>query len=104
MFAIVETGGKQYRVAKDNTIEVEKLEGAAGDKVTLENVLLVSKGEGDVVVGTPVVEGAKVVAEIVDNFRTDKVVVFKKKRRHNYRRTHGHRQSMMTLKIVDIVA
>lgn len=103
MFAIVETGGKQYRVAKDNTIEVEKVEAAVGDKIVLKNVLLVSKGEGDILVGSPFVEGAEVIAEVVEQFRDEKVIVFKKKRRQNYRRTKGHRQSKMILKILDIV-
>lgn len=103
MFAIVETGGKQYRVAKDNTIEVELVDAAAGDKITLENVLLVSKDENDILIGSPVVKGAKVVAEVVEQFRDEKVIVFKKKRRHNYRRTKGHRQNKMILKILDIV-
>ena len=97
MFAVVRTGGKQYRVAADDQIVVEKLEGDAGSKIELGDVLLVS------------VDGAlkdaakvKVTAEIVGHNRGDKVIIFKKKRRHNYRRRNGHRQYHTLLRIVSI--
>ena len=99
MFAVVRTGGKQYKVQKDDIIEVEKLEGSAGDKVSLDEVLFV-----DGKVGEPLVKGATVAAELVKQKRADKVVIFKKKRRQNYRRKKGHRQNLTVLKITDIKA
>tara|TARA_R110002094_G_scaffold139545_1_gene130657 strand:- start:781 stop:1143 length:363 start_codon:yes stop_codon:yes gene_type:complete len=104
MFAVIRTGGKQYRVAKDDVIKVEKLGGEAGDKVDLTDVLMVG-GEGtDTKVGAPLISGASVKAEIVEQGRSRKITVFKKKRRHNYRRTAGHRQHETLLKITDIAA
>ena len=96
-FAIFQTGGKQYRVAQGDIIKVEKLN--AEGKVEFDQVLMV----GDKV-GTPFVDGAKVVAEVVEQKRADKILVFKKKRRQNYRRTKGHRQFITVLKITDIKA
>jgi len=102
MYAVIKTGGKQYRVAKDETITVEKLEGAAGDKVAFE-VLMV--GEGDqVTLGEPRLAGATVEGEIVAQGRGDKIIVFKKKRRQNYRRKKGHRQHETLVKITGIQA
>ena len=103
MYAVIRTGGKQYRVAKDDVIRVEKLEAESGAKVTLDQVLLVG-GKGDPRVGKPLVDGASVTAEVVDQARSRKVIVFKKKRRKNYRRTHGHRQHQTVLKITGIRA
>lgn len=101
MYAVVKTGGKQYKVAKGDIIEVEKLEVEAGKSIDLGDVLLV--GEADKVkVGTPMVDGASVKAEVLNQKKGDKVVIFKKKRRHNYRRTRGHRQNLTVLKITDI--
>ena len=94
-FAIFQTGGKQYRVQAGDIVKVEKLN--AEGKVEFDQVLMV----GDKV-GTPFVDGAKVVAEVLEQKRTDKVLVFKKKRRQNYRRTHGHRQYITVLKITEI--
>ncbi len=94
-FAIFQTGGKQYRVQAGDIVKVEKLN--AEGKVEFDQVLMV----GDKV-GAPFVEGAKVVAEVLEQKRTDKVLVFKKKRRQNYRRTHGHRQYITVLKITEI--
>ncbi len=94
-FAIFQTGGKQYRVQTGDIVKVEKLN--AEGKVEFDQVLMV----GDKV-GNPFVEGAKVVAEVLEQKRTDKVLVFKKKRRQNYRRTHGHRQYITVLKITEI--
>lgn len=99
MYAVVRTGGKQYRVAADDVLAVEKLDGAPGDALTLADVLMVGDG-GSVALGA----GASVAAEIVEQFKTDKVIVFKKKRRHNYRRKAGHRQNMTLIKIVGINA
>jgi len=97
MFAIVRTGGKQYRVAAGDKIVVEKLAGEAGDTVTLSDVLLA--GEGGDLKST---DGLTVSAEIIAQAKADKVTVFKKKRRHNYRRKRGHRQQLTILKIVAI--
>jgi large subunit ribosomal protein L21 len=97
MFAIVRTGGKQYRVAAGDKIAVEKLAGEAGDTVALGDVLLMGEG-ADVKPGA----GMTVSAEIVAQAKADKVIIFKKKRRHNYRRKNGHRQQMTILKITAI--
>ena len=97
MFAVVRTGGKQYRVAAGDKIAVEKLAGEAGDTITLGDVLLA--GEGD-----DLADAAKVSvsAEIIAQAKSEKVVVFKKRRRHNYRRKAGHRQQMTLLRILDV--
>ena len=94
-FAIFQTGGKQYRVAQGDIVKVEKLD--AEGKVEFDQVLMV----GDKI-GTPFVNGAKIVAEVVEQNRADKILVFKKKRRQNYRRTRGHRQFITVLKITEI--
>ena len=97
MFAVVRTGGKQYRVSADDQIVVEKLEGEAGSKIELADVILVSDG------GTLKDAGkVKVTAEIVAQNRGEKVIIFKKRRRHNYRRRNGHRQWQTVLKIISI--
>ncbi len=101
MFAVLKTGGKQYKVAQGDVIQVEKLEGNVGDKVTLDQVLMI--GEKDKIdVGAPVLDGSKVTCEIIDQAKGPKVLVFKKKRRKKYRRTNGHRQLITHLKITDI--
>lgn len=97
MFAVIKTGGKQYKVAENDVIAVEKLDGETGAAITFDQVLMV----GDKV-GAPVVDGASVKGEILDQFKTDKVIVFKKKRRQNYRRKHGHRQQQTLVKITGI--
>ena len=97
MFAVVRTGGKQYRVAANDRITVEKLDGEAGSKITLGDVLLVSDGGALKDAGK-----VKVTAEIVAHNRGDKVVIFKKKRRHNYRRKNGHRQQLTLLRILAV--
>lgn len=97
MFAIVRTGGKQYRVAAGDKIAVEKLSGEAGDKVSLTDILLA--GEGD---KAQDVKGLAVSAEIIAQERGEKVIVFKKRRRHNYRRKQGHRQSLTLLRILAV--
>ena len=97
MFAIVRTGGKQYRVAAGDKIVVEKLAGEAGDSVTLDDILLA--GEGGDLRST---DGLTVSAEIIAQAKGDKVIVFKKRRRHNYRRKNGHRQQHTILKIVSL--
>ena len=99
MFAIIKTGGKQYRVKKDDVLLVEKIEGKDGAKISFDEVLVV----GDKV-GTPTVKGASVAAEIVKQARGEKVIVFKKIRRHGYKRKNGHKQDLTLIKIVDIKA
>lgn len=103
MFAVIRTGGKQYKVSKDDVIRVEKLEGKAGDKINIDDVLMLSDGKKSTL-GEPVVAGAKVTGEIVEQKRDDKIIVFKKKRRQNYRRKQGHKQPVTMLKITDIKA
>ncbi|WP_321395146.1 50S ribosomal protein L21 [Emcibacter sp.] len=101
MFAVVKTGGKQYKVAKDDVLKVEKLDGEAGTTVTLEEVLMVGDDKG-VQVGSPTVSGTVVTAEILEQTRGNKVLIFKKKRRQNYRRKKGHRQELTVLKVLEI--
>ncbi len=103
MFAVIKTGGKQYKVAKNDVIKVEKLEAEAGADVTLDQVLLVGD-EASAKIGAPIVEGASVKATVIDQIKSEKVIVFKKRRRHNYRRKNGHRQQLTVLRITDIVA
>ena len=101
MFAVIRTGGKQYKVAKDDVIAVEKLDGEPGATIELAEILMV--GEGAVVsTGAPLVAGASVSAELVEHRRADKIIVFKKKRRQNYRRKNGHRQHQTVLRITEI--
>ncbi len=97
MFAVVRTGGKQYRIAADQKITVDRLPGEAGDTVTLGDVLLMGEGSD-----LKAADGQSITAEIVAQTKGDKIVVFKKKRRHNYRRKNGHRQLHTVLKIVAI--
>lgn len=97
MFAVIKTGGKQYKVAPSDVILVERLPGEAGDTVTLDQVLMV----GDTV-GAPLVEGATVTATLVEHTRGEKLIIFKKKRRQNYRRKKGHRQDLTVLRIAEI--
>ncbi len=102
MYAVLRTGGKQYRVAAGDTIKVEKLEGKAGDAVELKDVLLLAEGE-NVLLGRPLIEGALIKAEILEQDRARKVVIFKYRRRRRYRRKTGHRQPFTALRVVDIV-
>ena len=101
MYAVIKTGGKQYKVSKDDIISVEKLSEEAGKKIKLNEVLIISD-KGKPVVGDPLIKGASVEAEIVDHTRSAKITVFKKKRRHNYRRKQGHKQNITNLKIISI--
>lgn len=102
MYAVIETGGKQYRVEKGDVIDVELIEGAE-KKVTFDRVLLVG-GAGEAKVGSPTVDGATVQASLVDEVRGPKVIVYKKKRRKGYERTNGHRQDMLRVRIDKIQA
>jgi large subunit ribosomal protein L21 len=101
MYAVIQTGGKQYRVANGDVITVEKLEGDAGATLAIEPVLMVNDGKATQV-GVPVVEGASVTAEVVEQTRGKKIIVFKKKRRQGYRRTMGHRQELTVLRVLDV--
>jgi large subunit ribosomal protein L21 len=101
MYAVIRTGGKQYKVVPNQKFEVEKLEGKAGDKVVLADVLLAHDLSG-VKIGAPTVEGVKVNAEILEQKKGEKVIIFKKKRRHNYRRKNGHRQELTLLQVTGI--
>ena len=101
MYAVIKTGGKQYKVSKDDVISVEKLSDDAGKKIKLNEVLIISD-KGKPIVGDPLIKGASVEAEIMDHSRAAKITVFKKKRRHNYRRKQGHKQNITNLKILSI--
>lgn len=101
MYAVIKTGGKQYRVAQGDRLRVEKLPGNVGDTVTLGEVLLVGSGDG-VKIGQPTVSGAKVEAKILGQDRGEKVIIFKFRRRKNYRRKTGHRQPFTALEITGI--
>lgn len=101
MYAVVETGGKQYKVSEGDVIYVEKLEGNQGDSIDLDKVLLVSN-EGDIKVGKPYVEGAKVSASIEEQGKAKKILVFKFKAKKDYRKKQGHRQPFTKLKISKI--
>jgi len=102
MFAVIRTGGKQYRVAPNDIIEIEKIAGKPGDIVELSEVILLG-GDGGPKTGSPTIAGALVAAEVIEQKRADKIVVFKKKRRKNYRRTKGHRQALTALRITEIL-
>ena len=104
MYAVIRTGGKQYKVAADDVLEIERLTGEPGDKIEFAEVLLLGGGEGDPQIGAPLVAGAMVAAEVVDHHRGEKIIIFKKKRRQNYRRKRGHRQELTTVKITQILA
>ena len=103
MFAVIRTGGKQYKVAPNDVIAVEKLAGEPGATVELAEVLMVGDG-ASVSTGTPLLAGVSVSATLVEQRRADKIIVFKKKRRHNYRRKNGHRQYQTLLRITEINA
>ena len=103
MYAVVKTGGKQYRLGVGDSVKVEKLPDEVGNIVELSQILMVSDG-GEVKVGTPLVTGASVKAEIVGHGRNKKIRVFKMKRRKKYRRTQGHRQAFTQLKVTEINA
>lgn len=104
MFAVIKTGGKQYRVAAKDVITVAKLEGEAGSAVTFGEVLLYADGDGATQVGAPLVPGVSVVGEVVEHGRGPKVIAFKKRRRQNSRRKRGHRQDHTLVRITAIDA
>ncbi|KMO18252.1 50S ribosomal protein L21 [Methylobacterium indicum] len=104
MFAVIKTGGKQYRVAANDVITIEKLEGEAGTAVTFGEVLLFTDGAGTTQVGAPLVSGVSVAGEIVKQARGPKVIAFKKRRRQNSRRKRGHRQDLTVVRVTGISA
>ena len=101
MYAVIKTGGKQYRIAQGDVVRVEKLAGQVGDKLTLGEVLFLG-GNGEVKIGAPTLPDVKITAEILEQGKAKKIIVFKKKRRKSYSRKRGHRQQLTTLKIVEI--
>ena len=101
MYAVIRTGGKQYKVAEDDVIKVEKLSGETGDSVEFNEVLMIG-GTDAPKIGTPLVDGAMVAGEVVEQTRGDKIIVFKKKRRQGYRRKKGHRQLLTSVRILGI--
>jgi large subunit ribosomal protein L21 len=101
MYAVIQTGGKQYKVAEGDVLKLEKLSGEAGQKVTFDKVLMLG-GESGLQIGAPVLEAVTVEGEILEQARGDKIIVFKKKRRHNYRRRNGHRQDLTVVRVTGI--
>ena len=101
MYAIIKTGGKEYSLEVGSRIEVEKLEGKTGDEFTFDKILMVADGD-DIKVGRPYVEGAKVIAEIVNQKKAPKIIVFKRKRKKGYKKKQGHRQMLTELKVKEI--
>ena len=104
MFAVIRTGGKQYRVVPNAILKVEKLEAEAGSTITFDEILAVGEDGGALSVGAPLVAGATVTATVVAQDRLDKIIIFKKRRRQNSRRKNGHRQHVTVLRIADIFA
>src|SRR5690606_38529102 len=102
MFAVIKTGGKQYRVATNDVLNIEKLDGEAGSEVEFTEVLMIG-GNGTTQIGTPTVSGAKVTAELVEQTRGPKLIAFKKRRRKNSRRKKGHRQDLTKVRITNII-
>ncbi|OSP56374.1 50S ribosomal protein L21 [Pseudoruegeria sp. SK021] len=103
MFAVIKTGGKQYKVQSGDVLRVEKLEVAAGDKIEFSEVLML--GGDEVVVGSPLIAGASVKAEVIDQIKGEKVIHFvKRRRKHSSQRTKGHRQKLTLVRITDVVA
>ncbi len=101
-YAIIRSGGKQFRVEEGETVRVPSIEAEAGETVELEALVIGGAGDGGTRVGTPAVEGARVTGTVVEHGRGDKIIVFKKKRRKQYKRTRGHRQNYTTVKIDSI--
>jgi large subunit ribosomal protein L21 len=104
MYAVITSGGKQYKVSEGSVLKVEKLDAAAGDRLSIDQVLMVSDENGSVKVGDPLVSNARVEVEVMEQGRDKKIVVFKYKRRKNYRRKQGHRQPFTKIKVIKIEA
>jgi large subunit ribosomal protein L21 len=101
MYAVIKTGGKQYKVSAGDKISIEKLTAEKGSKVVFDDVLLIGDGER-LITGSPTIKGSSVHAEVLDQFKDDKIIVFKKKRRQNYRRKNGHRQNLTKIEIKEV--
>jgi large subunit ribosomal protein L21 len=104
MLAVVKTGGKQYIVKEGETLDIEKIEGEEGGKVSFDQIFLVADDKENVKVGTPVVQGAKVDAEIVSQFKAKKIMIVKFKKKTGYRRRNGHRQQLTKIKVTKILS
>ena len=102
MFAVIQTGGKQYKVSNGCVVKIEKIEGEVGSQFIFNEVLMVSSGAATSAIGNPLVSGASVKCEIVNQTRDPKIIIFKKKRRQNYRRKKGHKQHVTFVKILEI--
>ncbi|MDD3268358.1 MAG: 50S ribosomal protein L21 [Syntrophomonadaceae bacterium] len=102
MYAIIQTGGKQYKVSEGVILKVEKLEAEAGDKLVLDQVLMLNDENGNAKIGSPLLEGARVTVEVIEQGKNKKVVVYKYKKRKNYRRKQGHRQPFTKIKVEKI--
>lgn len=102
MYAVIRSGGKQYRVAKDDVLELERLDGESGDKIKLDEVLMIGEAGKSPTIGDPLVKGASVTLEVLDQVRSDKIDVIKFKRRQNYHRQLGHKQHLTKVKIAAI--
>ena len=103
MFAVIKTGGKQYKVAQNDILILERLEGEAGDTISFDNVLMMGS-DADVTIGAPMIDGAQVTAELLETRKGKKIIVFKKRRRKDYKSTRGHRQFETVVRITDILA
>ena len=104
MYAIFNHQGKQYKVSKDNILKLPKLSDLKkNDTITLEDITLLKTENGDITIGTPIIKDVKIKAKVIDQIRDNKIIVFKKKRRHNYRRKIGHRQDLTLVKIEEII-
>lgn len=102
MFAVFKSGGKQYKVQENQVLKLEKIEAALGQEIKLDEVMMIGNGEKTIAVGVPFVKGASVTLQIVDQDKDDKVIIFKKRRRKNYRRKNGHRQPISLVKVTSI--
>jgi large subunit ribosomal protein L21 len=102
MYALIQTGGKQYQVKKDDVLNIERMPANDSENIDLTEVLLINDGE-KITIGKPYIDGAKVVLQIIEETRGEKIIVFKKKRRQNYRRKNGHKQDLLRVKIIDII-
>ena len=102
MFVVFENGGKQYKAKKDDVLKLEKFDCKKNDIIKIDNILLLSDEHNQITIGTPHVNGVELHAKVIDNIKDKKVLIFKKKRRHNYRRKLGHRQNLVLLRVSDI--
>jgi len=102
MFAVIKSGGKQHKAVVDGVLKLEKLEGEAGSEIILNEVMMIGAEGKSLLIGTPLVKGASVTVEVLKQYRDDKIIIFKKKRRQHYRRKTGHRQSVTLVRVKNI--